>query len=308
MIAAFITTAAVFVTIIALYFLLDVRKEKQEWKKRVNQLYQDGEKRKSAIVLLGDRFDRTEYAKPIQKRLLEANIPFTPSEYIGALVVAYMGVIIVLNNFFSISFPINFILAGLLLEGAKKLVFLLRKNKMKERFIEQLPQICRTLANGTRSGMTLTQSINLVVQEVNQPAKGEFKRMANELALGIDFTVALRSMEKRIDSREFRLFEATLLIQKKAGGNLFAVLDEMGQTLEERKLLQQEIKTMTAEQRYVAYIVPVIPIFLVLMMNNVIDGFLDPLFSGLGIILFLLFLTGTILTFILVRKVTNIKV
>src|SRR5699024_3301075 len=110
------------------------------------------------------------------------------------------------------------------------------------------------------------------------------------------------------DNKEFKLFVATILIQKKAGGNISAILEEMSQTLEDRKLLKQEIKTMTAEQRYVAILVPIIPIFLVLMMNNIIDGFLDPLFTGIGIILLLFFIVGTVLTFWLVRKVTNIRV
>ena len=65
---------------------------------------------------------------------------------------------------------------------------------------------------------------------------------------------------------------------------------------------------MTAEQRYISYIVPVIPIFLVLMMNNVVDGFLDPLFSGIGLILFAIFAAGTVATFFIVRKITNIRV
>ena len=115
-------------------------------------------------------------------------------------------------------------------------------------------------------------------------------------------------MERRIDHKEFQLFAATMLIQKKAGGNLSAVLDEMSQTLDERKLLKQEVKTMTAEQRYVSTLVPIIPIFLVLMMNNIIDGFLDPLFTGIGLILLTFFLFGTVLTFVIVRKITNIRV
>ncbi len=308
MTASVLTTLSVFAAIIMGYLYLDYRKEKREWRKRVNRLYNDGAKRKSTIVLLGDRFDQSEMASPLHSKLTESSLSITPSEYIVFQFVAWMGLIMLLNNFFSITFPMNIIIALLILEGSKRIFFLYRKSKMKEKMVEQLPEICRTLANGTRSGMTLTQSINLVAQEVSLPAKVEFKRMANELALGIDFNVALKSMEKRIDSREFRLFVATLLIQKKAGGNLFAVLDEMGQTLEERKILLQEIKTMTAEQRYVAYIVPVIPIFLVLMMNNVIDGFLDPLFTGIGAVLFALFLAGTVLTFVLVRKVTNIRV
>lgn len=308
MIVFTLSTLASFLAIISLYYLLGYRKEKREWKKNVHAFYRNGEKRKSLIILLGDRFDKTEFASPIYEKLKGANIPLTPSEYIGALFVSYMGIMIILQNFFSIQFPVNFFIAGLVLEGGKRLLFLLRKNLMKQRIIEQLPEICRTLANATRSGMTLTQGINLVAQEVSEPAKGEFQRLAQEIAIGIDFNVALKSMENRISSKEFQLFVATMVIQKKAGGNLYSVLDEMSQTLEERKILQQEIKTMTAEQRYVSYIVPIIPILLVLMMNNVIDGFLDPLFSGVGLILLLLFLGGTVLTFILVRKVTNIRV
>ena len=308
MTAFYLSTAAAFMFIISIYFMLDYRKERREWRKKLHHSYTDGSKRKSMIVLLGDRFDRTESAVPIAEKLRAANIPFTPSEYLGAVFVAYMGMMIMLQNFFSIKFPVNLLLAILLIEGGKRVLFLIRKNKMKQRIVEQLPEVCRTLANATRSGMTLTQGVNLVAQELNEPARGEFKRLASELTLGIEFNAALRAMEKRIENREFKLFVATLLIQKKAGGNLFSVLDEMSQTLEDRKIIQQEIKTMTAEQRYTSYIVPVIPIFLVLMMNNIIDGFLDPLFSGLGIILLLLFIGGTILTFILVRKVTNIRV
>lgn len=308
MITFIVSTLAAFFFIIALYFYLDYRKEKREWRKNVHDFYLEGKKRKSVIVLLGDRFDQTETAKPIYEKLRSANISLTPSEYLGALFVSFMGIIIFLENFFQIKFPMNLIAAVLILEGGKRILFLIRKNFMKQRIIEQLPEVCRTLANATRTGMTLTQGINLVAQEVSEPARGEFQRLAQEIALGIDFNKALKSMEKRIESREFQLFVATLLIQKKAGGNLYSVLDEMSQTLEDRKILKQEIKTMTAEQRYVSYIVPVIPIFLVLMMNNVIDGFLDPLFSGIGMILLGFFLGGTILTFILVRKVTNIKV
>ncbi|MFD2442566.1 type II secretion system F family protein [Bacillus sp. CGMCC 1.16607] len=308
MITFIVSTLAAFVFIIALYFYLDYRKEKREWRKNVHDFYLEGKKRKSVIVLLGDRFDQTETAKPIYEKLRSANISLTPSEYLGALFVSFMGIIIFLENFFQIKFLMNLIAAVLILEGGKRILFLIRKNFMKQRIIEQLPEVCRTLANATRTGMTLTQGINLVAQEVSEPARGEFQRLAQEIALGIDFNKALKSMEKRIESREFQLFVATLLIQKKAGGNLYSVLDEMSQTLEDRKILKQEIKTMTAEQRYVSYIVPVIPIFLVLMMNNVIDGFLDPLFSGIGMILLGFFLGGTILTFILVRKVTNIKV
>jgi tight adherence protein B len=308
MVAAIVAASTVFIFLIAVYFLLDYRKSKREWRKEVEQFYLDGEKRKSVIILIGTKFDETETAKELEPKLVDANIPFTPSEFLGALIVGYMGIVFMLVNFFQLSLLPSLIVGLLLVEGARRLLFLLRKNKKKQVLIDQLPEICRLLANSTRSGMTLNQGIQLVTKEINEPAKSEFKRMAHELSLGIEFQAALRTMEKRVDHKEFQLFAATMLIQKKAGGNLSAVLDEMSQTLDERKLLKQEVKTMTAEQRYVSTLVPIIPIFLVLMMNNIIDGFLDPLFTGIGLILLTFFLFGTVLTFVIVRKITNIRV
>lgn len=308
MTAFVVTTVATFSLIIAFVFYLDYRKEKREWRKRVTEFYPLEGRRKSLIVVLGDRYDRTDGAKLMFEKLRASSIPLTPSEFIGAQVVVFMGTVIVLTNMFQLKFMISIPLSLVIVSIGKRIVLFLRKNKMKDRLADQLPEICKILSNATRSGMTLNQGIQMVAQEVDDPARLEFKHMAQELSLGIDFNSALNSMEKRIDNREFKLFVATVLIQKKAGGNLSAILEEMSQTLENRKILKQEIKTMTAEQRYVSYLVPVIPVFLVLMMNNIIDGFLDPLFTKIGIFLLAFFLGGTALTFFLVRKVTNIKV
>ena len=308
MIEAFLAMLTVLVLIIGLYFFLGYRKEKREWRKNVQQFYRDGERRKSMLIVIGTKYDQTESAKILEKKLVDASIGFTPSEFIGALIVSYMGLVIFLQTFFNLNMLLSLVISLLMIEGGRRVLFIIRKNKKKQLLVEQLPEICRVLANATRAGMTLNQGIQLVSHEIAAPAKIEFKRLAHELSLGIDFNAGIRSMEKRVDDKEFQLFTATMLIQKKAGGNLYAVLDEMSKTLEERKLLKQEIKTMTAEQRYISYIVPVIPIFLVLMMNNIIDGFLEPLFTGLGLILLAFFLTGTILTFVIVRKITNIRV
>ncbi|GAA0465586.1 type II secretion system F family protein [Alkalibacillus silvisoli] len=303
-----LSVIATFMFVISIMYYLDFRKERKQIRKYTTDLYQPDEQRRSFIVLLGDRFDKTDLAKPMNEKLKSANIPLTPSEFIAAQIVTFMGLVLILSNMFQVNFTLSLLLSLIILGVSKRVLFLLRKNKMKERFAEQLPEICRVLANSTRSGLTLNQSIHVVAQEVNEPARDEFKRLAHELSLGVEFNKAIESMEERIDNREFKLFTATIQIQKKAGGNLSTILDEMGQTLENRKVLQQEIKTMTAEQKYIAYLVPVIPIFLVLMMNNIVDGFLDPLFTWIGIVLLVIFIAGIGLTAFLVRRITNIRV
>jgi tight adherence protein B len=290
------------------YNLLGYRASKKEWGNKVSKWFGSRNNRKSFVLILGDKFDQTKYGRKTNQQLKRANIQLMASEFYGILLLGTFVTAFLLNSFFGIKFPINIVISAVLMEVVRRSLFLIRRNKFQERINDQLPEICRILANSTRSGMTLTQGIGIAAQELNEPAKEEFQRLYGELQLGVDFNRALRNLEKRIPSREFQLFIASLLIQKQAGGNMHAVLDEMGQTLEERKLLLQEIKTMTAEQRYIAYIVPVLPIFLLLVMNNVVDGFLDPLFSGIGIILLILFVIGTLLSFFLVKKVTDIRV
>lgn len=307
MAASILFSLSVLFAIWGIYSLLGHRSAKRDWKNRVEKWYGTRQARKSFIVLLGDRFDKTSHAQKISRQLLQANIPLMASEFYGILFVGAMATAIVLHNFSKIGIFPSAILAILAMTGVRYLVFILRKNKFKERMNEQLPEVCRILANATRSGMTLTQGIDLAAKELDAPAQEEFQRMANELHLGVDFEQALRAMEQRVSSREFKLFVATLLIQKRAGGNLHAVLDEMGQTLDDRKVLLQEVKTMTAEQRYIAYIVPVVPVLLIFLMNNIIDGFIDPLFTGIGAVLGILFLIGTVLTFFLIKKVTTIR-
>ena len=82
----------------------------------------------------------------------------------------------------------------------------------------------------------------------------------------------------------------------------------MSHTLEDRKLLHQTIQTMTSEQRYISLIVPAMPIFILLFMNNIIDGFTDPLTTPIGIVMMIAFGLGIILSFFLIRQITNIKV
>lgn len=305
---AILYSLAVFFALWGAYNLLGFRASKKEWRNQASQWFGTRNTRKSFILILGDKFDQTKFGQRTIQQLKRANIQLMPSEFYGILLLGTIVTSFLLNSFFSIKFPINFILSAVLMEVVRRALFLIRKNKFQERMNDQLPEVCRILANSTRSGMTLTQGIGIAAEELSEPARDEFQRLYGELQLGVDFNRALRNLQSRVPSKEYRLFIATLLIQKQAGGNMHAVLDEMGQTMEDRKLLLQEIKTMTAEQRYIAYIVPILPIFLLLIMNNVVDGFLEPLFSGVGIILLVLFIIGTLLSFFLVKKVTDIRV
>lgn len=298
---------AVLIGLWGVYFYLGYRSAKREWRQRVEE-WAEVNDRKSFLSVWGDRFDRTKTAVRMKQKLERANLPLQASEFYGMLIVGVAAVTLLLNNMFKIGFPYNFIFALVGMEAVKRILFLIRRNKYQERLNDQLSEVCRLLANATRAGMTITQGIELATRELPFPASEEFKKLSHELRLGVDFDRALMDMQDRIPSRDFKLFIATLLVQKRAGGNIHAVMEEMAQTLEDRKILNQTIKTMTAEQRFISYILPVVPVLMILLMNSVVDGFIEPLFTPVGVILLVLFIIGTVLTFLLVRIVTNIRV
>ncbi|MCM3719809.1 type II secretion system F family protein [Fictibacillus phosphorivorans] len=307
MIPSILFSLSVLLFIIGFYQYLGFRSQKKELKQKISKFF-PVKKRKSIIVVWGSRFDQTELAKPINDKLQKASVPLTASELLGALIVGCLGVTVLLTNLFDVPLRISFLLGLFTAALSYWLLFLIRQNRYNDRLNSQLSEVCRLLGNSARAGMTINQGIEMVAREASSPAREEFSRIASELRLGVDFEKAMRDLQNRIPSREFQLFIATLLIQKKSGGNLFSVLDEMANTLEERKVLNQTIKTMTAEQRYISYFVPALPILLLLIMNQIVDGFLEPLSTIPGIILGTIFILGTGVTFILVKKVTNIKV
>lgn len=302
-----IYSLAVLFLIWSAYNFLGYRAKKREWRQKVGEWYKGGN-RKSYIVVLGDRFDQTKTAEPLARKLQQANIVLTPSEYLGMHILGLLSLIVIFGSMFKIPFPINTFIAVGLLYFVHIMLFSLRKNKYEERFNNQLADICRLLGNAARSGMTINQGIDLIARETSGPAGDEFKRISNEIKLGIPLETALRSVQKRNNSRDFQLFVATILIQKKTGGNLSAILESMAHTLEDRKVLNQTIKTMTAEQRSISFIVPLMPVILVLIMNGMIDGFIDPLWTGPGIVILVLFTIAIILAFFIIKKITNIRV
>ncbi|WP_174614164.1 type II secretion system F family protein [Virgibacillus ihumii] len=298
---------AVLSLLIFVYYYLGYRSQKKEWKQKVKQWFPE-EERKSFISKWGDNFDEKESSQALRNKLQNANLNLLPSEYIGIFVAGYLTLFVLCYSVFGMPILVAMLLPILLLFVANYLLFYFRKNNYEIRFNEQLGEICRILGNAARSGLTINQGIDIVAREVSAPAGDEFKRISNELKLGVTMEKAFRSVQKRNKSRDFNLFIATLLIQKKTGGNLALTLDTMADTFEERKVLNQVIKTMTSEEKYISFIVPALPIFLLLVMNNVIDGFIDPLFSGFGLIILIIFLIAIVLSFFLIRKITNIKV
>jgi tight adherence protein B len=302
-------TASMFTFAISIFYFISHRSMK-DTRKRVDSWFESEElnERRSFVFLIGDKFDGSELSEELEKKLVQGSIPLKPSEYMGLYLLA-IGALTLLNYFlFGLYLLMALLFSYLMVLFGSKLLLNSRKNKRTETFNKQLPEICRMMSNGIKAGQTIPQAIEMVSRDIKEPSVAEFRKMDHQLKLGDSLELVMNEFRERIASNDINIFVSTILIQQRVGGNLAEVLSTMAETLEERSRVHKEIATVTAESKSIAYILVVMPFLMALMMNLFIKGFLNVLFTPFGLLLFAIFTVIVMFAFVLIKRLTHIRV
>lgn len=184
-----------------------------------------------------------------------------------------------------------------------------REQQRREAFIAQLPEMARLLSNATSAGLALPAAIGMAASDLAAPAGPELHLVVQRLAVGTPIGVALEEMQARLPSRELSLLTRTLIIQARAGGAVVTALREMSETLEARKELRREVRTLLAGSVYTSWVVLILGIGAVLMLNAIAPGTLERLTSTVvGQVTIAVAAAIYTLGFLLIRRTTRIEV
>ncbi|WP_020119623.1 type II secretion system F family protein [Streptomyces canus] len=255
---------------------------------------------------LDRRLRRTRLGRELELRLAATGLDVTPGEFFAAMIGLVGGLWLIgqatLAPFFG---P----LAGLAGVWASVQFLNWQRQKRIEKFINQLPELARILANATHAGLALRTAIGMAAEELEAPAGEELANVANQLAVGVAMEDALDEMAKRLPSRELVVLVTTLVLSNRAGGQVVSALRNLTETLEERKETRREVRTQLSQVNMTSYAVPVLGIGSLFLMNGVKDGALErmtgsPLGQGAVIIAFALYAVG----FVLIRRMSRIDV
>lgn len=308
--AIILTGSATFFSLfISIYYFLNY-KNANKANKKIEKWFNTelNQERKSSIILIGDKYDQSELAEDLKKKLIQADIQLKPSEYFGICILLFGAFLFVGHFMFKLIFIINITLAYLIIWFGSKLFLKSRQNQLTEKLNRQLPEVCRMMSNTMKAGLTIPQGIEMVGEEIKAPIGPEFNGMVQQLRLGTNFEDVMNQLRERFASKELNIFVSTIIIQHRVGGNLAEVLSIMADTLEERARVNKEVDTVTAEARFIALILPIMPLMMALMMNLFIEGFLNPLFTKWGLVLLTIFIGMQFLAFLVIRKITTIRV
>lgn len=151
--------------------------------------------------------------------------------------------------------------------------------RRREDFTAQLPELARIIANGNAAGLSVSRSIAMAGRELSEPAGSEMARVAAHLDLGWSLDAALHDLGEQLPSRELNVLVRTIVIQARTGGALTDALLEISQTLEDRKELRREVRTVILGSAMSGYAVIGISAGSVIVLNLFKPGMLDNLAS-----------------------------
>lgn len=147
-------------------------------------------------------------------------------------------------------------------------------------FETQLPDTLGLWVNALRSGYSVLQAMEAIAKDAPEPTSTEFKRVVQEVQLGIDMADSLEHLLERVESDDLDLVVTAVNIQREVGGNLAEILDVISNTIRERIKLKGEIRVLTASGRITGYLISFLPIGLAFLLNAINPGFMNPMFEN----------------------------
>ncbi len=219
---------------------------------------------------------RTRPGRWMQNRLNRAGLEWRVTTSWLALVAVVTLAFVVGNRYMSWWIAL-LVAAGV---GRAALIYLDRREEQRrEAFVAQLPEIARVLSNATSAGLSLPAAIAMAADDLAAPAGPELHLVSQRISVGTTTSQALEEMYHRLPSRELSLLTRTLIIQARAGGAVVTALREMAETLEARKELRREVRTLLAGAIYTSWVVLLIGVGAIFMLNTIAPGTLDRMTS-----------------------------
>lgn len=225
-------------------------------------------------------FSERQFGKRWRAQLSRADLKLTVSEYAALHVISTFG-------FFGAGYFLLFgqqlapaLLAAFVGFFAPRIYVARITSTRLIRFENQLPDTLGLWVNALRSGYSVLQSMEAIARDAPEPTATEFKRVVQEVQLGIDLEDALEHLLNRVESEDLDLVVTAVNIQREVGGNLAEILDVISHTIRERIKLKGEIRVLTAQGRITGYVISGLPIILALFLYGINPTYMGNLFEN----------------------------
>jgi len=99
---------------------------------------------------------------------------------------------------------------------------------------KQLPEFLDILCVSVQAGLSFDGAVGKMVRRMHGPLIDEFKRMQNDIALGMTHQYALTNMARRCDLEEIYLFTTSVIQAEKLGTSMTRTLKQQADNIRDR--------------------------------------------------------------------------
>jgi tight adherence protein B len=256
-----------------------------------------------------DRFNaESDFARYLAAQLAQAGLGLTPFDFYLLQMGGWLLLVLLLHRAFSLEWPVSIVVAAVLVTLGGRYLLRLRRGSHSQAVGRQLPEAVRMLSNALHAGLSIRQGLTRLGQELPAPLGSMIRRAVREMQLGSSLEEALDGLTRRVDSRDMQFVVTTILLQHEVGGDLAGALEQIAAALVERQIVEGEVQTATAEQRYVAMILPIVPVGGLFLLNLGRPGYIEVLFRPLGLVLLAVSILLQVAGFLLIHRAARIKV
>lgn len=213
----------------------------------------------------------------LDTRLERASVDLSASEVVAAMgILAAAGALsggILLG-------PLGIVLGAAALASLPLVWLSFRHRSRQSAFREQLPDTIGLLASTVRAGHSLLQGLEQVARESLEPTRSAMEQTVREIGLGASQEDALERLVGRFPSDDLVLIVSSINIHHQVGGSLAAVLDTIADTLRERVRIAGDIRALTSQQRFSAYVLALLPVFVAAALFFISRDYIQLLFQG----------------------------
>ena len=151
--------------------------------------------------------------------------------------------------------------------------------KRRGRLLEQFPDALGMIVRTVRVGVPVAEGIRLVGREAEEPTRTEFRRLAEELAIGVSLGQAVRSLAARTGMAEYGFFATTIVLQAQTGGGLGEALETLADVVRKRVALRARGYALSSEARTSAMVLSALPFLAGGTMLLLTPDYMGPLFT-----------------------------
>jgi tight adherence protein B len=180
------------------------------------------------------------------------------------------------------------------------------------KFDNQLADMLSLMVNGLRAGYSTMQAMEAVSRELPSPISDEFRRVVQEMQLGIQMDTSLDNLVRRIPSKDLDLVVTAINVQREVGGNLAEILDTISHTIRERVRVKGEIRVLTSQVMMSGRVLAIMPVAVIIGMYFLNRGymmrFFNPATRMYGIPALIIGAFMIIIGYFVMQKIASIEV